>query len=163
MAILELLDSKAGSSITEGNVDAYLEAVAPYSAEAVAMACKRYLRGEVPGHDIEFLPTAGAVASQARMLESALNAGARRAALPPGPPGYRQLPDGSVIVPIGAPMPEGYAANGLLEVDLGEGKIDLRGKTPAEKRAILEQHGEVDVKRVAGGGFRQLPRIGVGK
>jgi hypothetical protein len=68
---------------------AYVFAIDGISAAAVVNAVKRFIRGEVPGHDPRFCPTPAQLAIEARRIEAEAAWKAEKAALallPPPPP-----------------------------------------------------------------------------
>lgn len=115
--------------------------LAEFTDEAVVNACRDFCRGLVKRNN-GFCPEAPEVAERAREWQAILDSRdewaerrKRAAALPPPPPGYGSLQDGSLIVPIGMPVPDGY----MIEpgtVDFGHGRIDLRGMTAAQVEAV---------------------------
>lgn len=117
-----------GNLTKDMSPDAFCDQVAERSLEAVAMACRRLSAGEVPGVNIDFPPAAARLAEQARVFDEII---ARR----------DKPTQELVIVPIGAPMPEGMVPAGLLTVDFGHGRIDMRNRSHAEQEEILQNKG----------------------
>ena len=132
-AILKLMRGfpSSQSSISEGTIAAYMEALEKYPVEAIGQAVNRYLSGDVPGQNRAFLPTAAELASQAGLFHRIAGIEARKAA-------QEQL----TSYPMGELPPPGMEALGPLEVDFGKGMIDLRGMTLAEKEIVLSSKGE---------------------
>lgn len=62
----------SASNITDDNIGAYLEATAEVSIDALARSAKQYLTGRVEGHNNAFMPTAPALASNARQWDEAI-------------------------------------------------------------------------------------------
>lgn len=60
------------SSITAGTVDAYLMAVEDVSLEALARGCKAFIKGDVPGHNNSFAPSAPKLVEVCREFDRAL-------------------------------------------------------------------------------------------
>jgi hypothetical protein len=52
--------------------------------------------------------------------------------------------DGLISYRIGEPPPPGTVALGPIEVDFGNGRIDMRSMTPAEKETVLANKGAPD-------------------
>lgn len=130
--ILNLLAGFSGSPITDANVDAYLDAVEDYSAEAVALACRRYLAGDVPGQNKAFRPSAAELVEQVRLFVSAIK--------------YQARADGLIAYRMGEAPPDGTVALGPVEVDFGSGRIDMRNMSPAEKAKVFEHRGRPPVE-----------------
>jgi hypothetical protein len=107
-------------------IDAYLAAVANNSVEAVALACRRFAEGDVPGWDAGRAPTAPQVAQQARIFDQARAYQANREAR-----------DRLVAYKMGELPPPGATPIGPLEVDFGNGRIDMRDMTPTDKETVL--------------------------
>lgn len=114
------------SQITEAVVSSYLMAVEDYSIEALRTACKRFLSGDVPGHNNSYVPNAPELAAQTRMFESLLH---------PVPAVE------TVHYGIGTLPPPGYEPLGPLSVDFGHGPIDMRHMSAAEKDEIFRNKG----------------------
>lgn len=128
----------------ETTVDAYVRPVMAYSLEAVARAIGRYSRGEVPGQNLSFPPTAVEFYAEATKHEQIAQRRDKAAAdLPPAPPGCKRLPDGTLIVPVGVEFDgwdETYLPDGTT-TDHGHGRIHLGGLTRREARVIDELGG----------------------
>ena len=106
------LASKDQSSINM-LVSGYTDGLAEYSVEAVTRACRDFAQGAVEGYNIEYPPTGPQMAARARLWHQAL----------------RPKED----------SPRLY--NGLLSVDFGDGRIDLRGMTAEQQDAVLRNKG----------------------
>jgi hypothetical protein len=135
--VLNLLASFPGSSITEATVNAYLAAVEDFSAEAVKLACRRFVAGDVPGQNKAFRPSAAELVEQVRIFVSAIrirDAGKEERA---------QL----VSYPIGGEPPPPMKALGPVEVDFGGGRINMRDMTPSQKEEILANKGAPPANR----------------
>lgn len=109
MAMMEAFPSSRGQ-VVSATVDAYARAVDDCSVEAVSRACDAMARGTVD-RDRGFLPTAGELAELARKFQAVIDAA-------------------------NAPAPN--SEHGMVEVDFGHGKIDLRDKTAAEVEVIFK-------------------------
>jgi len=129
--ILTLLAGYRSSakSADEATVAVYLSTLEPYRADAVAHAVKRFLAGDVEGHDNSFAPTVPELAKQARLFHDVLNSIDERRA--------NKAVGNIVSLPIGTPLPEGFVSIGPMKVDFGHGPIDMSNMTPAEKERVL--------------------------
>lgn len=103
-------------------IDAYLAALSEFSAEAVALACRRFSDCDVPGWDPSRPPSAAQIVQQARLFTNLAE--------------YKERPR-LVAVPIGKPLPDGMRTLGPLSVNFGHGNIDMSGMTPDEKEEVL--------------------------
>jgi hypothetical protein len=110
-AILGLLAGYPSFKATDEFINALLAAVEPYSATAVADACKRFADDGVPDHDKRFVINAAELAGQARLFDGIYN---------------------TVRVPL---------YSGILEMDFGHGRVDMRGLTVDEQDEIMRRHG----------------------
>lgn len=140
----------SAASVTKSTIDVYAETVAEYSLEAVALACARYRSGEVPDQDRAYAPSSGALAQQCRLFRDAL--------------AYRDREVAErahiIVYPIGAIPPPPAVPLGPIEVDFGDGMIDMRDMAPAEKDKILEARGRaVESKAVPGWARPQIKRM----
>ena len=117
--------------VTEDVMASYLEAVEDFPVEAIGHACKRFLTGDVPGHNNGFMPTAAELSEQSKLFADVLAQIERN----------RQEEPKLIMVPIGEPLPEGAVPLGPISIDFGDGRIDMRGMTPAEKEAVLTSKG----------------------
>jgi len=117
--------------VTEGVLASYVSAVEEFPVEAIGHACKRFLTGDVPGHNNGFMPTAAELSEQAKLFADVLAQIQRN----------RQEEPKLIMVPIGEPLPDGAVPLGPLSIDFGDGKIDMRGMTPDEKEAVLTSKG----------------------
>lgn len=118
------------SNITAGVIDAYVEATFDCDEEAITRSIDQYRSGRVDEHNGPFAPDAAAFARNVRMWVRALQVMA-------GMGKQEEL----ISYPQGALPPPPAEPLGPLTVDFGEGVIDLRGKTFAEKEAIMATKG----------------------
>lgn len=102
-------------SATQGHIDAFVDASAAFSLESLRKAQERFHSADgVPGKDAHSWPTAREFATQAKLFELH----ARR--------------QGNSLV---------LLHNGLLEMDFGHGRVDLRGLTTDEQDRIIKLNG----------------------
>ena len=113
-ALWKLWDSYPNFKPTDAFIDSVLAAVEPYSPRAVASSVKRFLNDEVAGHESRYVPNAAQIAGQAKLFDS--------------------LYAREVIA----------LHSGILEVDYGHGRIDLRGLTIEEQVEIMRHHGVIN-------------------
>jgi hypothetical protein len=118
-SILQLLAGYPQFKPTDEFVDAMLRAVESYSARAVAQACQRFSDGAVPGHDNRYVLNAMELAEQVRLFHDL---------------------DARVRVPL---------YSGILEMDWGRGRVDMRGLTVDEQDRIIEGHGMIGKQNAA--------------
>lgn len=111
LKLIEGFPSLSGRA-TRGLIDAYVDASEHCHVSALNQACKRFARGEVPGQNPSYPPTAAEVAAQAAMLDE-----------------HRKR----TIVPL---------HTGVLNIDFGHGRIDMRGLTEPEQDRIIELGGK---------------------
>lgn len=116
------------STVTAGVIDAYVEATLEGSEEAIVRSIEQYRSGRVEEHRGAFAPAAPDFARNVRAWDKALAVLAEREA---------PKRDRLVSYPIGELPPPPLEPLGPLEVDMGNGRIDMRGMTHAEKEAIL--------------------------
>jgi hypothetical protein len=109
------------SSIGPETVKAYLSAVEGFELEAVESACKEFLTGAL-NRNHSFPPTAAELAQRSQLHDDILR------------PRQAQQEIGYSI---GTLPPPGFVPLGPLEVDFGEGPIDMRNMTWAEKAEVL--------------------------
>ena len=100
------------SSITEETIRAYAFSTEDYPIEVLRLACKRFATGVVPGHNNAFMPSAAEISEECRHLEE-LEKSIHAARIPQNP------------------------EHGMINVDFGHGKIDLRDKTMAQVDEIF--------------------------
>lgn len=112
------------SSVTQATVSAYTDAVRAYSTEAVRAAYEDYRDQKVAGHDYRFPPTAPLFAGRARMHQNIFDRAAG-------------VSDGIKLY------------NGMLDMDFGNGRVDLRGLTAAEQDVIIANGGRLNGKNAA--------------
>lgn len=125
-AILKLLSGFPSTRVTDDMIDAYLSAAETVSAEAVEKAAMEFLRGEVPDYNTAYAPSSGQLVARASIWDKAI--------------AYRDSTkelEKLVAYPIGAKPPPPLVPLGPTKVDLGNGEIDLTGKSHREKEAIL--------------------------
>ena len=118
LKLIEGYPSLAGRA-TRGLIDAYVDASEHCDIGALNQACKRFARGEVPGQNAAFPPTAAEVAAHAAMLD--------------------ELRKQTVV----------RLYNGLLDMDFGHGRVDLRGLTTEEQDQIRRDGGMIGKKNAA--------------
>jgi len=128
MQVLNLMATFSGSPTTAAAIDAYLGAIAEYSDEAVTLACKRFIAGDVPGQNKSFRPSAPELVEQVRLFANAIAFREREAS----------KRDALVAYPMGGELPVGMVPLGPLEVDFGKGRIDMREMAPAEKEFVMK-------------------------
>lgn len=128
--ILKMLDGFT-SRVTDGNIDALLDAVEPYRVDAVAHALTRFRTEEVEGYDARFPPTVPQLVKQVRLFDEVLRKIDRD----------REERPKLVTYPIGGEPPPGAVALGPIAVDFGQGPIDMSKMTPAEKDAVFANRG----------------------
>lgn len=106
----------------------YLGAVRDLSLEAVKMACKAFHDGTAPDFNPNYgAPTAPKLAQVARLFQDTR--------IPS--PAAEQL----IAYRIGEEPPEGYHPAGLVEVDFGHRRIDMRGMDAAQQERIMASKG----------------------
>ena len=118
-------------SVTEGVLASYVSACEGMSTEAVHHACRRFLIGDVPGHNNAFMPTAAELSEQVKIFDGVLRQVARS----------KEEQPKLIAVPIGQELPPGAVPLGPLSVDFGRGKIDMSAMTLAEKEEIIRNNG----------------------
>jgi hypothetical protein len=129
--VLDLFDSWPTASPSAENVRAYVQAVDAFSLEAVRRSVGQFQRGLVERNNA-FVPAAPELAENCRQWEGALRTRADSLAGP-------------------------VLHNGLLEVDYGAGKINLRGLTNAEQDLIMSLGGKApDGRSMAGLSLDQI-------
>lgn len=112
--ILDLFDGWMNAKPTADNLRAYLAEVEEWSVEAVMRSVRQFRGGKVEGHNMDFVPSAGKLSHNAGQWQAAIN---KR----------------------GEVMSELH--NGLIEMDFGQGRIDMRGLTNAEQDQIIANKG----------------------
>lgn len=110
-SILRLLDNYPNFKATDGFIDALLRGVEPYSARAVELACERFASGAVVGHDNRYVLNGSQLAEQARMFHEMYHC---------------------EVIPL---------HSGILEMDFGHGRVDMRGLTVEEQDQVIRRHG----------------------
>lgn len=104
----------AAGNVDMDNINAFVEATADVSLEALTRSVEQFTSGKVERNNA-FPPSSAELAENARLWESAL----RKNHADDDPPLH----------------------NGLLNVDFGRGKIDMRGLTAAEQDAVMDMKG----------------------
>lgn len=130
--IVQLLEGylSSASSVTEATIASYVAATEEYELEALRQACQRFNKGDVPGHNNAFPPSAPELAEQARLFDGILK--------------NLRAKD----VPL---------YSGLTEIDYGSGRIDMRGLTVAEQDRIMRLGGRApDGRSLAGMGLADI-------
>lgn len=115
------------SNITQGVVNAYVEATADCEIEAILRSADQYGGGRVDEHKGPYAPPAPDFARNARMWVQALRV-LRGAA-------EEQVK--LVAYPIGGEPPPPLVPLGPIEIDHGFGKIDMREMSHADKEAVI--------------------------
>ena len=136
------------SNITAGVIDAYVEATFDCDEDAITRSIEQYRSGRVEEHNGPVVPDAAAFARNVRMWVRALEFMA-------GEGKQERLisyPQGELPPPPAEPL-------GPLQVDFGEGVIDLRGKSHTEKEAILSAKGNPTARITADAPRPKLKRI----
>lgn len=110
--------SSSPGRITNGVIDAYMVAIEDCTPAGVAMACRRFLRGEVE-RSFGGMPSAAEVAQQARMLDSVLN--------------RVVVKDGLISYRIGELPPPGTEPLGETKLEVAGRMMDVTEWTLAEK------------------------------
>ncbi len=132
-------------------LDAYMVATDDFLSEALARACTRFIRGEVPDHSNAFMPTGPELAAQCRVFDGVL----RSIEASKEAPRYKLVP-----YPIGGEPPPPAVALGPTKVDFGSGMIDMTDMSPAEKEAVLRDKGVPSIGAAAV--LPKLKRMGDG-
>lgn len=112
--ILDLFDSYPSASPSRETLQAYLAAVSGMSLEAVARSVKQFTSGLVERPNRDFAPSAESFAANVREWQRAID---------------QRNGDGIEL------------HNGLIEIDFGAGRIDMRGLTTAEQDQIIAAKG----------------------
>ena len=115
--ILTLFDAypSSGQQVSASRIATYADAVATLSIEAVRRSVEQFVTGKVERENRDFVPSAEAFAANSREWQRAID---QRA---------------------GQDEPELH--NGLIEMDFGAGRIDMRGLTNAEQDTIIAAKG----------------------
>lgn len=117
--ILTFLDNYPLFKVTDGFIDALLRAVEPYSARSVEQACQRFADGAVSGHDNRYVINGPELAEQCRLFDDLRT---------------------RTVVPL---------FSGIIEMDFGHGRVDMRGLTVDEQDRVIDAHGVIDGKNLA--------------
>lgn len=131
-------------NFTRDQLAAMVEATAEASLDALARSVGQFMAGKVEGHNNARMPSGAELASNARMWDEAIAVVAGRNAGPK-----------LTAYPIGTLPPPPLVPLGPLEVDFGEGKINMRDMAPGEKEKLLANKG-----RSAIGGPENVVPIG---
>lgn len=131
--IWKLMDGFPGShsNLTEGVIDAYVEATLDCSEEAITRSVEQYRSGRVEEHSGNYAPSSSDFARNVRMWVSAL-------AVLEGAAAER---DKLVPYAIGSAPPEPLVPLGPIAVDHGAGMIDMSKMSHSEKEAVLRDQG----------------------
>lgn len=115
--ILTLFDAypSSGQQVSASRVATYVDAVSGLSVEAVRRSVEQFVTGNVDRENRDFAPSGEAFAANVREWQRALDLRA------------------------GNDEPELH--NGLIEMDFGAGRIDMRGLTNAEQDQIIAAKG----------------------
>lgn len=111
--ILDLFDGWPNATPTADNVRAYVASLDGISLEAVSRSVDQFRAGLVDRNNA-FVPAAAELAENAREWQKAIDS----------------RNDRGIVL-----------HNGLLNIDYGRGKIDLRGLTAAEQDAVMDMKG----------------------
>lgn len=136
-------DWSAGN-FSMAQLDAIVEATAGVSFDALARSVGQFMAGKVEGHNNARMPSGAELAINARMWDEAIAVVAGRNTGPK-----------LTAYPIGTLPPPPLVPLGPLEVDFGEGKINMRDMAPGEKETLLANKG-----RSAIGGPENVVPIG---
>lgn len=117
----------SASDLSEPNINSYVSCLAEFNVEAVAHAVRQFRMGQVEGHNNAFPPSAPALAKLTAIYNDVL----LRISVAKE---SKRL----VAYPMGAEPPAGTVPLGPLEVDFGQGKIDMRNMAPAEKEFVMK-------------------------
>lgn len=117
----------SATDLSETNINTYVSRLAEFSVEAVAYAVRQFNMGEVDGHDPAFPPSAAALARMTKIYNDVLLRVSRA----------KNERDRLVAYRIGDEPPPGTAPLGPLEVDFGQGKIDMRNLSPTDKAYVM--------------------------
>lgn len=145
-----LMTFPSSQALGDEVLNGYVDAVVDFSVEAVASACERFAKGQVPGRNNAFPPSGAELATQARIFQRTPSDTPR---IPTNriPEGYRVTADGrALIVPTGKPMPDGFKSHGG-KVDFGGGSIDLAPLTIEERDYVFKHHGKTEDGRSMSG------------
>jgi hypothetical protein len=126
--VVHLLAGFSGSPITDTTVDVYLGSIEEYSLEAVTLACRRFVAGDVPGQNKSWRPSVAELVEQVRLFANAIkfrdDAKKDQPAL--------------ISYPIGAEPPPPAVPLGPIEVCFGGRTIDMRDMNPEGKEFVME-------------------------
>lgn len=103
------------SQISDGAIDGYAEDTAGFSLAAIERSVSQFRSGLVPEHNADFVPSAPRFVANVRAWQEAMDASAAN----------KGLRDWQEV------------HGGILEVDFGRGKIDLRGKAREQIEWVL--------------------------
>lgn len=114
-----LFDGYPNFKATDEFIERVLDLLEPYSPRAVEHAVRRFGDGGVPGHNTAFVPNGPQIAEQARLFHELYT---------------------REVVPL---------YSGIIEMDFGHGRVDMRGLTVEEQDEVIRRHGVIDGKNVA--------------
>ena len=134
--ILKMVDGFT-SRVTDGNIDALLDAVEPYRIDALAHALKRFREEEIEGYDPRFPPTVPQLVKQVRLFDEVLK---RIDADKEGRPAL-------VVYRIGEEPPPRAVPLGPTKISFNGGaEIDMSGMTHEEKEEVFRLRGPLPPK-----------------
>lgn len=108
-----MLDCFPSLRPTDGFIDALVSAAEPHNLRAVVEACARFSRGQVTGHNNAWPPSAPEFAQHVAFLDGI----------------YKTTDDSRPLL------------NGLVEIDFGHGRINMRGLSAEEQEQIIRHKG----------------------
>lgn len=116
----------SASNFTKGELDSIIEATAKCSLDGLGRAVSQFMEGRVDEHNNSRMPTGAELAVKARLWDYATT--------------DRKV-ERLVTYPIGELPPAPLVPLGPVEIDFGDGRINLRGLSHAEKEQILAAKG----------------------
>jgi len=136
-AIGRLLGGFPTLAITHATVDSYLAAVDGASLSAVMYACQNWSKRERVNP--AFPPSATELAAVAETFDAMVASVEERRARSaiPSPDGYPRIGGGAIAVPSGMAMPAGYEPAGIVSMDWGHGRIDMRHMTAKQRDWVI--------------------------
>ncbi len=117
----------SATDLSEANINSYVSRLAEFNVEAVAYAVRQFGMGQVEGHNNAFPPTAPELAKLTAVYNDVLVRVAKA----------KDQRERLVAYPMGGEPPPGMVPLGPLEVDFGQGRIDMRNLSPADKSYVM--------------------------
>jgi len=102
-------------NVTDDNINAYVDATSTVSLDALRRSVEQFVTGRVERANRSFVPSGEELAHNARQWQIAIDTIS------------------------GTPAPPMH--NGLVEMDFGQGRIDMRGLTAQEQDTIIANKG----------------------